>query len=157
MQKRITQLIGSISNENIISKQKNKASFVISPWVFNNLFFILDELLRINDDLNGSFLRYERYERSMNFQKNQSTTSPSSASASTTVAVSTNSPLAAAAATVSAQAAKPEIRNNPSASAAVTKSTASAAAPAAGAAGGQPERSLIDFNDDEFDPLSKSD
>ena len=42
MQKRITQLIGNISNENIIN-----------------------ELLRANDDLNNAFLRYER------FQKNQ--------------------------------------------------------------------------------------
>ncbi len=37
MQKRITQLIGNISNENIIG-----------------------ELLRINDDLNNAFVRYDR-------------------------------------------------------------------------------------------------
>lgn len=43
MQKRIAQLIGSITNENVIG-----------------------ELLRINDDLNNAFLRYERYERSIN-------------------------------------------------------------------------------------------
>ena len=40
MQKRITQLIGNISNENIIG-----------------------DLLRINDDLNNSFVRYERFEK----------------------------------------------------------------------------------------------
>ncbi len=43
MQKRITQLIGNISNESIIS-----------------------ELLRINDDLNNVFLRYERFDKRFN-------------------------------------------------------------------------------------------
>lgn len=43
MQKRIAQLIGNITNENVIG-----------------------ELLRINDDLNNAFLRYERFERSQN-------------------------------------------------------------------------------------------
>lgn len=46
MQKRITQLIGNISNENII-----------------------DELLRINDDLNNVFVRYERFQKGSNFSK----------------------------------------------------------------------------------------
>jgi len=47
MQKRITQLIGNISNENIIG-----------------------DLLRINDDLNNSFLRYERFEKSISHTDN---------------------------------------------------------------------------------------
>lgn len=47
MQKRITQLIGNISNENIIG-----------------------DLLRINDDLNNSFLRYDRFEKSFNHTDN---------------------------------------------------------------------------------------
>lgn len=42
MQKRITQLIGNISNEGVIN-----------------------ELLRINDDLNYAFLRYERFDKSI--------------------------------------------------------------------------------------------
>lgn len=46
MQKRITQLIGNIANENIIS-----------------------ELLRINDDLNNVFVRYERFQKGSNFSK----------------------------------------------------------------------------------------
>jgi len=47
MQKRITQLIGNISNESIIG-----------------------DLLRINDDLNNSFGRYERFEKSFNNNNN---------------------------------------------------------------------------------------
>ena len=43
MQRRITQLIGNISNENIIG-----------------------DLLRINDDLNNSFIRYQRFEKGIN-------------------------------------------------------------------------------------------
>lgn len=43
MQKRITQLIGNISNENIIG-----------------------DLLRINDELNNAFIRYQRFEKSFN-------------------------------------------------------------------------------------------
>ena len=43
MQKRIAQLIGNITNESVIG-----------------------DLLRINDDLNNVFLRYERFERSQN-------------------------------------------------------------------------------------------
>lgn len=52
MQKRVTQLIGNISNENIIG-----------------------DLLRINDDLNNVFVRYERFQKGSNFK-------PSEASAS---------------------------------------------------------------------------
>lgn len=46
MQKRITQLIGNISNENII-----------------------EDLLRINDDLNNVFVRYERFKKGSNFSR----------------------------------------------------------------------------------------
>ena len=44
MQKRITQLIGNVANENIIG-----------------------DLLRINDDLNNVFVRYERFQKASNF------------------------------------------------------------------------------------------
>jgi len=44
MQKRITQLIGNVANENIIG-----------------------DLLRINDDLNNVFVRYERFQKGSNF------------------------------------------------------------------------------------------
>lgn len=91
MQKRITQLIGSISNENIIN-----------------------ELLRINDDLNNSFLRYERYERSVNFQKTQDPSPPG--------------------------AQKVDSNKSPN------PSTAPTSQPTA-------EKSLIDFDEDDFDPI----
>lgn len=44
MQKRITQLIGNVANESIIG-----------------------DLLRINDDLNNVFVRYERFQKGSNF------------------------------------------------------------------------------------------
>lgn len=98
--------------------------------------------MRINDDLNGSFLRYERYERGMNFQKN---------GAAAAVAASNQDSLSpsAAAATAVAQA-KPEIKTSPNNSVSV--------AAASGTAGSKlgAEKSLIDFEEDEFDPLSKS-
>lgn len=54
MQKRITQLIGNVSNENIIS-----------------------ELLRINDDLNNVFLRYDRFNKRSNLTINPEITKKS--------------------------------------------------------------------------------
>ena len=62
MQKRIAQLIGNITNENVIG-----------------------ELLRINDDLNNAFLRYERFERSQN-----PNSSPSGAAAAPAAAAATS-------------------------------------------------------------------
>ena len=64
MQKRITQLIGNISNENIISNLFLIINVLVLLIYLSNLKY-KDELLRANDDLNNAFLRYER------FQKNQ--------------------------------------------------------------------------------------
>ena len=98
----------------------------------------LDELLRINDDLNGSFLRYERYERSVNFQKN-----PTGASASP--------PTTQGAAAAGVQT-KIEPKSNPSANATTTSVAGAAAVLARGQSAN--EKSLIDFEEEEFDPLS---
>lgn len=46
MQKRVTQLIGNIANDDVIG-----------------------ELLRVNDDLNNVFVRYERFKKGSNFSK----------------------------------------------------------------------------------------
>lgn len=115
MQKRITQLIGSISNENIIS-----------------------ELLRINDDLNNSFLRYERFERSI--QKGQQPQQ------TTTTTTSTTSP----------SSEKPKAADF--ASAAAVLQTATTTPQQQQQKQQQPvEKSLIDFGDDvEFDPLKSN-
>lgn len=46
MQKRVTQLIGNIANDDVIG-----------------------ELLRVNDDLNNVFVRYERFQKGSNFSR----------------------------------------------------------------------------------------
>lgn len=94
--------------------------------------------------MNGSFLRYERYERSVNFQKTPNPTGASSVS-----------PPAAQAASAGVQA-KPELfKSNPSAN--TTISNVAGASATAALARGQStnEKSLIDFGEEEFDPLSK--
>ncbi len=54
MQKRITQLIGNIANDEVIG-----------------------DLLRVNDDLNNVFVRYERFKKGANFSKQVETDSKS--------------------------------------------------------------------------------
>ena len=83
MQQRIVELLDKVANEEVTSKISKERSFLFScfknftvqdmsmyllrmvlmtPYSVRNIF-LPGELLRVNDDLNNAFLRYERFER----------------------------------------------------------------------------------------------
>lgn len=120
MQKRVTQLIGNISNE-----------------------LVIGELLRVNDDLNSVFLRYERFERSNGLNTLMESPSAAAAGASSrpTNLQKTNS----------AENKKPpsalfNLPSTPAAAAAQSTVNNNKA---------QTEKPLIDFNDDLDDTVTQ--